>query len=743
MKIKHILTILFIFILPSKLMAADFYSEMGMDPFYSSLNPQYVEGEVNKYDTLADFLKNKKSKKKNNKSKVIKYSDENTVQKNNNEEKKVTETSEIKNQNSNTKPEVQEKKILPGILPDEEKKEKKKKESFVTPKYKDNASLARALDREEREKERQKELEQKKLSGEQEFSIKNIWPFNKNKKAKAALAENKEPDVEFTADYMEYFPDRYEVEAVGNAKIELKKNKISLSANKIVFNYDRNILRATENVVLVSSGSVTEGDFIKLDLTKPEGWIESPVTINDDIKLSAKEAYIYSDRIEEYDGVAKILQNDTLRFGATSFASYIDYSGVFANRFEPQKIPEKGVYSIKAKTVYIDSKDDHEVVTVNNADLYLKNHKIASIPSARIVSNKTHSSMETNIPEFGSTASLGMYVGPAVVLNVPGGSTLKLAPLLTYGNDKFGIGGLARFRNQYNMTELAYGSSKDEVLLRGRHKIADGLVLNYSRLTNQSEWFLGFRKPKYSVSLDYSRDDYIDDLKLNFSQKYSVGLYSDLISEDKIGAGANEGRFRWMTQSYKPFYSYESGEGHIAVDAGLVAQTAATVYTTGDVNGIFRFGPALNTKTGPWQQSVMYYQTAIAGDTPFMFDRYRYGRSNFLLLESLKVCKYLTIGYLTSLAMNRDIPTDDVIQESRLLLGIGPDYAKLTFGYDVKRQNAMFSISMLVGTEDSDISFEKSIVNNPDKLGREKSKDKKPKKKNYKKYKNPKVPIEG
>ena len=93
-------------------MAADFYSEMGMDPFYSSLNPQYVEGEVNKYDTLADFLKNKKSKKKNNKSKVIKYTDENTAQKNNNEEKKLTEISEIKNQTPNTNPEVQEKKAL-------------------------------------------------------------------------------------------------------------------------------------------------------------------------------------------------------------------------------------------------------------------------------------------------------------------------------------------------------------------------------------------------------------------------------------------------------------------------------------------------------------------------------------------------------------------------------------------------------------------------------------------------------
>ena len=744
LKFKYIITILFILILPSKLMAADFDPELGMDPFYSSLNPEQVEGEVNKYDTLVDLLKNKKSKKKDNKSKVIKYENKADENKSEAEVIKKQENTEKTQNEENKQTTVTEKKVLPGILPEEKNNKKEKEEKFITRKYKDNASLARALDRDEREKERQKEKAEQKLSGEQKFNIKGLWPFNKTKKAKIdSNIDNKEPDIEFTADYMEYFPDRYEVEAVGNAKIELKKSKLSLSANKIVFNYDRNILRANENVVLVSSGSVTEGDFIKLDLTKPEGWIETPVTVNDDIKLSAKEAFLYSDRIEEYDGVAKVLTNDTISFGATSFASYVDQSGIFSRQFKINNTSsETGVYSIKAKTIYIDSKDEHEVVTIKNADLYLKNHKIATIPTTRIVSNKEHSSLDTNMPEFGSISNLGMHFGPAVVLNVPGGSTLKLAPLITYGDNDFGIGGIARFRNHYNMTEVAYGTSKDELLIKGRQKIAPGLMLNYSRLTNQSEWFLGYRKPKYSVALDYTRNDYIRDLKLHFSQRYSMGFFKDYVSDKSNNYLPEEGRFRWMTQSFKPVYSYENKEGNVSFKAGLVAQTAATVYTSGDVSGIFRIGPALNSRIGPWGQSMIFYQSAIAGDTPFYFDKYRYGRSNFVIIESLRLCKYLSVGYLSSLAMNRDMPGSDLIQENRLLLAVGPDYAKFTIGYDAIRHNTMFNISMLVGTKNSDIAFEKSVINNPDKLGREKTKNKKTKKKNYKKYKNPKVPIE-
>ena len=678
--------------------AMDYYPEMGVDPFYSGLNPAFVNDEdttINHQDTLVNLLKNRKNKDKNLKSEKVKV---------------PTKQNVVEEKENNG---------LLSVLKRKRNSEEFAKEDEIIKKPMTKKELEKALNEEEREKQREAEKAAKAEEPTIKEKIQSVLPWgdkNKNTKQNAADEPQVEPNIELTADYMEYFPDRFEVEAIGNAKVAFKSNGTSISANKIVFNYDRNILKATENVVLISNDSITEGDFVKIDLKNPDGWFENPVTKTEDIKLSANEAFIYSDKIEEYDGVAKILKDDVLRFGARSFASYVDQGHVFSSEYSQVSDDVKGVYKLKANTIIIDSKKDHEVITIKNADLYLKNIKVASVPSLKVVTNKQHIGAETNFPEFGSQSLLGMHIGPAVVLNVPGGSTLKLAPILTYAKNKVGVGGIARFRNQTNMTEVAYGTSADEVLVRGRQKLAPGLMLHYSRFTNQSEWFLGYRKPKYSAQLIYSRSDYIDDLRLNFSQRFMAGAFVD----NKKGAEIRDTdwRFRWMTQTYKPMYTYTNEEGNISLNAGIVAQTSASVYTTGDVAGLFRVGPALNTKVGPWQQSLMYYQSAIAGQSPFDFDRYRYGRSNFIFIESLKVCKYLTLGYLASIAMNRDVPSDDLFQENRILVSVGPDYAKFTIGYDSIRHNTMFLLSMVVGTQDSDVEFKKTVIKNPDTLGK-------------------------
>ena len=742
-----------------------------MDPFYSSFNPAYIDKEEfdSKDDTVVDFIKNRKGDNKQSAELFVEPSNDVVVEPisepvaepeispvvETTVKQEVTTKSATKNsgffgnlfKKKKKEPDyysLHDEDDFPSYYVEEEEEDIKDSRSVfdedVKKSKKDKnrgADLVKELEKEEKEK-------QKALLGETEqkkFSIKDLWPFSKEETAKVKEAKVPSKDgIEITADYMEYFPERYEVEAVGNAKVDFKDQDVVLSATKIVFNYDRNILKANENVVLISKDSITEGDFIRIDLSKPEGVFENPLTKTEDVILKAKEAYVYSDRIEEYDGVAKILKDEKLRFGSNSFAGYIGQGAYIDERFkEKQEEPPTGLYKLRANTILIDSKDEHEVITIKNASLFFKDKKVATVPSAKIVTNKTNTNIETNVPEFGSMSKLGAHIGPAVVLNVPGGNTLKLAPIITYGNDDFGFGGIARFRSENNMTEAAYGTSYEEFLLRGKHKLAPGLTLNYSRMTSQSEWFLGYRRPKYSASLNYRKTDYVKDLDLHFSQMYIAGVVVDDAPNRHLDD--MEGRFRWMTQTYKPLYTYLNPEGNIGFSTGLVAQTAATVYTTGDVAGLFRVGPALNTKVGPWRQSLMYYQTAIAGKTPFDFDRYRYGRSNIVLLESLKVSKYLSLGYLASIAMNREVGSDDLFQESRFLVSVGPDYAKVTVGYDAFRQNTMFLFNMLVGTKDSDIEFKKSVIKNPNKFGKEKTKSKKSKKKDYKKYLDENVEI--
>ena len=765
MKLKHLMILSIILISSvSVSRAADFYPELGMDPFYSSLNPMHIDKDevINQNDSIVDMIKNKKNSKVDIQTVDTVEAVEPTSVIDTAEINEVVETpigvsDEIDSQSESSPnffqrlfskkekkkdvdPFYHDEDDIPSYLLDEDDDEEddlSEDDSFITKKKKTGQDLVKELEKEEKEKQKALLPQEEK----KKFSIKEFLGFGKkNSEGEDKSKAKKEELLEITAEHMEYFPDRYEVEAIGNAKVDFKAQGVVLSATKIIFNYDRNILKANENVVLLSKGSITEGDFIRIDLNEPEGIFEGPVTKTEDIILKAKEAKIYSDRIEEYDGVAKILKDEKMRFGSTSFGGYVNQS-VYASELNNDKQEEmpSGLYSLKAKTIYIDAKEEHDVITIKNADLFFKNKKVASVPAAKIVSNKTNTNVETNLPEFGSMSKLGAHIGPAVVLNVPGGNTLKLAPVLTYSKEELGLGGIARFRSANNMTEAAYGTSREEFLLRGKHKLAPGLTLNYSRLTSNSEWFLGYRRPKYSASLNYRRNDYVKDLDLHFSQMYIAGAVVDDAPNKHLEDV--EGRFRWMTQTYKPIYTYKNEEGNIGFSTGLVAQTAATVYTTGDVAGLFRVGPAVNTKVGPWRQSLMFYQTAIAGKMPFDFDRYRYGRSNLVLIESLKVCKYLSLGYLASIAINREVSSDDAFQENRILLSVGPDYAKVTIGYDAFRRNTMFLFSMLVGTKDTDVEFKRSVIKNPQSFAKEKKKSKKPKKKNYKKYLDKDVPI--
>lgn len=743
MKYKNLFLILLLFVASVRTADANSsYPEMMTNPIYSLLNPAYFDTGVDsqeqaEQETLKDII-NRRRAQFRQEAKELKQPKPTKAEAFEQDKKEGVSLNKQDAIDSFYEPDApidEDEEYFEDDyayddeqIQEEEISDVEEEDGFVTKKKKkSSADLVKEIEKEQRERE-------KALRGEVDVPLKEKLKFwKKDKKKIDAEKASKDPDVQISADYMEYYPDRYEVEAVGNAKVTFNQGGFVLSANKIVFNYDLNILTAKENVSLLSNELLTEGDFIRIDLSNPDGVIEKPITKTEEIVLSAKEALLFSDRIEEYEGVAKVLANEKLKLGVTSFSGYVDPGNVFSRYMQQEKreyVP--GVYSLKAKEIIIDSKDKKEVVTIKNASLYLKKHKIAVIPSVKVYSNKERTIVETNAPEFGSISSLGTYLGPGVVLNVPGGSTLKLAPTLTYGDSKLGIGGIARFRNPYNLTEVAYGTSKDELVFRGRQRLAKGLTFDYSRMMNQSEWFMGYRKPKYAAQLRYVSRNYVKDLDLHFAQMYTAGAYVDEYSR-KTDIEDAEGRFRWMTQTYKSLYQLNNEEGNIGLNLGLVAQTGASVYTTGDVHGILRVGPSVNTKLGPWQQSLIYYQSAIAGESPFEFDRYRYGRSNLVLIENLRVSKYLSLGYLASLALNRDARNDDMLQENRILVSVGPDYAKVTIGYDSIRKNTMVLFSMLVGTQDSEVAFDKTVIKNPEKIGKTGNKSKKSNDKNFKK----------
>ena len=67
MKLKQLIFVIaLVMVQAGPSLAADFYPELGMDPFYSSFNPAYIDKEEfdSKDDTVVDFIKNRKGDNK-------------------------------------------------------------------------------------------------------------------------------------------------------------------------------------------------------------------------------------------------------------------------------------------------------------------------------------------------------------------------------------------------------------------------------------------------------------------------------------------------------------------------------------------------------------------------------------------------------------------------------------------------------------------------------------------------------
>lgn len=555
--------------------------------------------------------------------------------------------------------------------------------------------------------------------------------FSKNKKKKDTKKDNQPLNsaISLTADETNYNPELNEIEAVGNAKFEISGQDFVLYGDRIIFSYDTSSVKAYKNVKIIKEENVTTGDFIYIDMSTACGWIQSPVTSNYSVSVKAKEAYVYSDKIQENDGVIKILEDRRIEALGQGYANALNNISLEVGDSYLKK-PEPTSLKFKVKEIQVTPKKAHNEITMKNVSVYYKKLKLAVLPEIKLKSDKNGAAMQANFPEIGGDTILGMFVGPSYVAELPFSSTLRISPLLMYDTDRdrVGIGGYLKFMNEYNTTELGYGTAKENFLLRGNQKITDNLSLVYAQNTYMSEWFMGARRPDYGVELLYKDRYFIEDLGANFEHRLSFGAFAD--SDRSSFSKHGEGRVRWMGELTKNIFEYKNNSNDFAMRGGIGVQGMTSQYTSGETFALGRIFPYFLTTFKNWSQYVSYYQTGVGGKTPFVFDDYYYGKSSLQLIEGLRINKYLSVGYVATLAINgrksyytgirRDDDIDDLMQESQFLISIGPDEAKVTLGYDVKRQTTKLYYSMLLGSKDMDIKFDKAVINDPMSLSEEK-----------------------
>lgn len=517
-----------------------------------------------------------------------------------------------------------------------------------------------------------------------------------------------------------------EIQAIGNPILTFPQQKIKLTADKMTYNRDSNILKAIGNVVLIKDGMPVYGDYIQINMNEENIFMDNITVAPSAMKINAKKAVSDNGKLTLYNG--NMYSEASNKFNFISRMIGPDFSRMIISDEDKNLLLSGTDSKIKLSTsaIYVKARKDHDTFQAKDPKLYYNDKLILKLPSFTAHTNKEQEYVEANYPEFGSQNRFGMFAGPGFVFDAPFGSTVKLIPLLNY-KDKFGIGGAIKYKSAFNDTQFMYGSGADAFVLRGKQKLDDNLTLQYGSNAYMDDWFLGRRMPKYMAEIVYDKGTNIKDFlaegkDLSFRHRASGAFAQDgewnMHSEDIQSTGISTTRFRYMAEINQSLYKYEDKENRKAVDFGISLQGSAALYGTGDTQLIGRIGPRLHTQYKYWMQDIGYFMSAYSDNTPMpVFDMYRYGRSNVYIREALRINKYLTVGWAGSVTLSNDSPNGELFQENAFIFSLGPDDFKVNLGYDFMRQTTYFTVAMLIDTKGTTVEFDKMEIKNPERLG--------------------------
>ncbi len=523
-----------------------------------------------------------------------------------------------------------------------------------------------------------------------------------------------------------------DIEALGHPILILPPQNIELTADKMTYNQDSNILKAIGNVVLTKDGVPVYGDFIQINMNEENIFMDNISSQMPSLKISAKNAVHENDKIILQNG--KMFSDKSQKYRFVSRMIGPDFSQMIVDDKDKMLLTsgETAKLNISASKIFVNAFKDHDTIQFKDAEIYYNNRYLFTIPSFTAHTNKEREIFEANYPEFGSRSKLGMFAGPGFVFDAPFGSILKVIPLLNY-KEKFGFGGALKYQTAFNETYFMYGSSQDVFVLKGKQQLDDKLFLQYGSNAYMDDWFMGVRMPKYLAELIY-QDSFLnknfltEGKDMTFKHRASVAFAEDgdwnMHTEHISSSGISTTRFKYMAEINQSLFKYKDEEHRKALDFGVVLQGSAAVYGTGDTQFTGRIGPRLHTQYKYWMQDLGYFATAYQDNTPLpIFDTYRYGTSSVYLREALRLNKYISVGWAGTITLSNDSPNGKPFQENMFIISLGPDDLKFNLGYDIMRKTTYFTVSMLFDPKGTTVEFDRMEIKNPEKFG--KSDDKK------------------
>lgn len=394
---------------------------------------------------------------------------------------------------------------------------------------------------------------------------------------------------------------------------------------------------------------------------------------------------------------------------------------------------------VKAKEINMYRwKDGYTKVDAKKPALYAGKYKIAGLPDAQFSQDSMTEEMEYLGPDVGYDPDMGgFYYGPGYDFRLGEGS-VRFSPYASIGggtrkrrggSSRYenpgkgpGIGGILHYRGNDTKIDFAYSSNVNQPVLYAEKSFFDKKTrLIGSVNEDYVNGFMGFERPGFGVMLADGRQ--VGEWgKFRLDTFSSVGFFKDdffpnnktvdLINFDKTGDPATAGRVQFQAQFANSKPLYKVGDW---LYFGFKTQVAGAGYTTGDMIGIIRGGPTMTLKyKDRWRTSMRYFLAHTAGESPFLFDQYYYGRHQVGLTNTWNVNDYVAVGMSSQIAATRDNAKGALFTGNQFFVMFGPKSVKLNLAYDVVRQRSYFGLTFLPDKKGKPVDFDTLRVFSPD-----------------------------
>ncbi len=523
--------------------------------------------------------------------------------------------------------------------------------------------------------------------------------------------------IQIVADDTEYDQQKNTFLGTGNAVAIIAGQNSKLEADMILYDQNTELMDARGNVRIYRDGQVTTGSAFKFKVNSDEYLITNPDTEVQGTSIVARKAYGTDEGLNFKNGTMK-MPKPIVVSSNIGYAPLNYQDDLFDKRLHPDAyIPENASFKFSARKMVYERYKDHDNLTVFGGRMMFGKLGV-KLPKFTATVGQENNVVFPVTPYIGNNMmSGGLNLGPNFHRSLGKLGTLSYAPLIQFGGRRLtgttsetknlpGVGAQIGFQNKRLQAHLAYGSNSD--LLIGDLKYKLTRTTRYQGGINRfmEDGLFGFRRARIlSEFVDQRSTNKVPFLS-SVSFRTAAGWaqdnpqlinltpeYAKLFNKSTSTKTVSAYRFsESISASSHPLFKI--GNEKYGLSSNITGGLALRYYSTGDAMALAQIGPNFEAVADRFKFRVGYTQSAVRGESPFVFDQFIQGARSAYVAGGFKVNKYLTLG--GSVGYNF---IDKLAYSKSMTAAIGPQDFKLLLSNDFLTGNQRMGFDLIYGQQ--------------------------------------------